>query len=117
MARPAFGSLSRKWSENPDAEELIRKYAPKVQIKARCQDRSYPGEDFEPHYMDGLYMAAYTFADARPGTQWDLWLFFHIRRNNKGPMYRIHRTTAKLGSRKQYEDKGVEERLSYEHVQ
>ena len=64
MPTPAFGKLSKLWSSDPAAAELIEAYRPAVTRWARNLERNYPHEDFEPAAMEGLYLAAYSWNPA-----------------------------------------------------
>ena len=64
MPTPAFGKLSGLWSDSPAAAALIEAYQPSVQRWARNLERDYPGEDFEPAAMEGLYLTAFSFDPA-----------------------------------------------------
>jgi hypothetical protein len=77
MPKPAFAKLSGLWTDDPGAARLIADYAESARRSARRLDRRYPGCDFEPPCMEGLYTAAFTH---RPGrAAFGRWLRWNIR--------------------------------------
>lgn len=98
MPRPQFGHLSKIWTESIESSTLIRQYIPMVTRKALEMDRSYPGEDFESAYMEGLYVAAFSFHLARENVPWEWWLHMQLRKRNKDVIYRANRSK-NLGKR------------------
>ena len=61
MPLPPFGKLRKVWSADDAAAQLVRDYHRCTQQLAENLERRFPGEDFEPAAMEGLYLTAFTW--------------------------------------------------------